>query len=497
MPNIENLTQIIQMRGTKSNITAFTATLEEGAISFSTDTQELGIYTNGDWEWVTTSGSYSVTAQDIGARVYNDANINVSGSSDTYLTFNQERYDTDAIHSTLTNTGRLTCNTAGKYLIIGLVQWIDNATGQRQVWVRLNGTTDIGRNLIPAVAVPNLIRQQVSTIYELNVGDYVELGVYQNAGTTLSITSVGNRSPEFMMQLISGIMGSSSNSGVLIYDDNTFKTTGTAIHFNDNLSVITSGSLAWINGQAGGGGGTDLLIYDGTTFKVTGTSINFGDNLDVAVTGSTAYISAVGVTGSAGAQGEQGIPGPAGSNTSYYDDSVFKATGTTVSFDRGLDISVTGSSVFVNISSNIYPTFSGAILLKGADQNISSATGTAVTFDGELIDTDGYHNTGTNTTRLTAPVTGYYMVGGSAEINTLLDQKFYILSIQKNGVATDGDGRARVYTSGNSLPSQHFSRPVQLNIGEYVELIVQHNNGNTQPVRNSNNGTSFWIYRIA
>ena len=100
----------------------------------------------------------------------------------------------------------------------------------------------------------------------------------------------------------------------------------------------------WINQTLFSGGGSgDLVIYDNNIFKVTGTAISFNDGLQVHVTGSTAYID---WTGSAGSQGEAGPPG---SNTLLiYDDNTFKVTGTAISFDRGLKVYSTGSVAFVN-----------------------------------------------------------------------------------------------------------------------------------------------------
>lgn len=49
------------------------------------------------------------------------------------------------------------------------------------------------------------------------------------------------------------------------------------------------------------------------------------------------------------------------------------------------------------------PTFSGCSLYKSASQSISNDTLTTVTFDSEFFDTDGYHSTSTNTSRITIP----------------------------------------------------------------------------------------------
>ncbi|GAI45580.1 unnamed protein product, partial [marine sediment metagenome] len=41
-----------------------------------------------------------------------------------------------------------------------------------------------------------------STIYDLSVGDYVELLAFQTSGDVLDVSYAGNYSPEFMMHRI-------------------------------------------------------------------------------------------------------------------------------------------------------------------------------------------------------------------------------------------------------------------------------------------------------
>ena len=62
-------------------------------------------------EWAAAVGK-----TDIGARVYNDANISIPDNTETAVTFNTEEWDTDTIHDPSTNPERLTAKTAGKYL---------------------------------------------------------------------------------------------------------------------------------------------------------------------------------------------------------------------------------------------------------------------------------------------------------------------------------------------------------------------------------------------
>lgn len=135
------------------------------------------------------------------ARVYHDVDQSIPDSVNTALSFNSERWDTDDIHNTVTNNNRLTCNTAGKYLLIGQIVFAINATGNRGIVIRLNGVTSLARAKQVCVAgvPPALV---VSTIYDLSVGDYVELLGFQTSGDVLDVVYSGNYSPEFMMHRI-------------------------------------------------------------------------------------------------------------------------------------------------------------------------------------------------------------------------------------------------------------------------------------------------------
>jgi len=148
-------------------------------------------------EWAVASAG----AVDIGARAYNDAAISIPNDTDTYLTFNSESYDTDTIHDASTNTGRLTCKTAGKYLIMANIAFYPDNDGIRVIQIRLNRTTTIARvQSLPVTGFNSM--QIVSTIYPLSVNDYVEVMVYHNGGAALDIEAFSRYSPDFMMQKI-------------------------------------------------------------------------------------------------------------------------------------------------------------------------------------------------------------------------------------------------------------------------------------------------------
>lgn len=136
-----------------------------------------------------------------GARVYNSGNISVNDVTTTLLTYDSERYDTDAIHDIGVNPGRLTCKTAGKYSISTHVRFQADADGYRIVYIKLNGTTNIAIQEGNAPSGGSMIIS-CETKYDLAENDYVETLVYFLAGNVLNVEATGNYSPEFAMQRI-------------------------------------------------------------------------------------------------------------------------------------------------------------------------------------------------------------------------------------------------------------------------------------------------------
>jgi hypothetical protein len=137
-----------------------------------------------------------------GARVYNSASQAIASATTTYIAWNSESYDTDGIHDTATNNSRLTCKTAGKYTIAAHVNFSANANGIRRGFIHLNRTTVICDIQIEPVdlgrGVTGLI---LTTLYDLQVNDYVEFAVIQDSGSSLNVT-VDTIREAFMMQRI-------------------------------------------------------------------------------------------------------------------------------------------------------------------------------------------------------------------------------------------------------------------------------------------------------
>jgi hypothetical protein len=124
-------------------------------------------------------------------RVWNNANQSIPNNVLTALLFNSERYDTDSMHSTVTNTSRITFTTAGVYVVFAHLNIASNATGKRSAGFRLNGGTFIGELTVPPVSGADTNLSPCTT-YKFAAGDYVECYVNQTSGVALNVVALGD-----------------------------------------------------------------------------------------------------------------------------------------------------------------------------------------------------------------------------------------------------------------------------------------------------------------
>lgn len=134
-------------------------------------------------------------------RVRHSVNLSVSSATLTVHPFDTERFDTDTMHDPTTNPSRLTCRTAGMYLIGCCVEWAASTSGYRLLLLRLNGTTGGPTNgyLAESLVDPaptGETSQTLSVMVRLAVGDYVEILVVQTTGAALNSVAHGNTAPE-------------------------------------------------------------------------------------------------------------------------------------------------------------------------------------------------------------------------------------------------------------------------------------------------------------
>ena len=125
-------------------------------------------------------------------------------------------------------------------------------------------------------------------------------------------------------------------------------------------------------------------------------------------------------------------------------------------------------------------TFAGCSLNNTTTQNVTSPGYTAITWSTELFDTDGYHSTVSNTSRITIPSGkgGYYQVNGSIRWDGNDSPGSRLITIYKNGTLFQISA-----LQPNSIdPTQNIQAIMYLVATDYVEIYVYQNSGGTRTV---------------
>ncbi len=106
------------------------------------------------------------------------------------MTFDTEEFDSDAYHSTSSNTSRITIPSGkgGKYLFVLTSNFEGNATGQRLMMLYKNGAVHKYSTSLGAAAGFSF-RATTSIIVSAVATDYFEFAVYQDSGVSLNINS--------------------------------------------------------------------------------------------------------------------------------------------------------------------------------------------------------------------------------------------------------------------------------------------------------------------
>lgn len=124
---------------------------------------------------------------------YNSTGQTITTGTVTALTFDSEQYDTASMHSTSSNTSRITVPSAGKYQLVAQVLFDINSTGRRLFNFRKNGTDLFGSldekqpvNTGGYTVCKGLLQVEAAA------NDYFECVVYHTKGSNLDV--LGNNS---------------------------------------------------------------------------------------------------------------------------------------------------------------------------------------------------------------------------------------------------------------------------------------------------------------
>lgn len=118
--------------------------------------------------------------------VFDTSSPSLTHDTVTVLNANSENYDNNAMHSTVSNTSRITFQTAGRYLLTAVLVFAANNSGNRGFNFRINGTTTLNMTLHPASSSGALTTNQSGArTYVASAGDYAEVTAYQSSGAGL------------------------------------------------------------------------------------------------------------------------------------------------------------------------------------------------------------------------------------------------------------------------------------------------------------------------
>lgn len=131
----------------------------------------------------------AVLSEPPAVQAYNTGDLSIANNTLTTLTLNTELYDTDSMHSSTTNTGRITFTTAGFYVVTLNVAWNKNATGDRMAQIRMDGATVIAYESKDSGGADLIVGHCIAVQKAFTAAQYVEARVQQTSGAALRLLS--------------------------------------------------------------------------------------------------------------------------------------------------------------------------------------------------------------------------------------------------------------------------------------------------------------------
>jgi hypothetical protein len=137
------------------------------------------------------------------------------------------------------------------------------------------------------------------------------------------------------------------------------------------------------------------------------------------------------------------------------------------------------------ISINSRPVImAGVRVYHSANQTITTGTDTALAFNSERFDSDAFHDTVTNNSRLTVPAghAGKYLIWATILWNAVADSTYRQVSLRVNGTRVIGMTGGPGMNSAGFGTAQSVSVVADLAVGDYVQTVAYHERGSNLDV---------------
>lgn len=167
------------------------AATNNGWFYFATDTSGGTLYQSNGSSWLQLAPGVSSAGgvSPYYCRCHKSGAQAITTGSFQAITYDTNDYDNDSMHSTVTNTSRITATHAGVYVVRGYLQWNNTGGGnQRAIELRVNGATAYNSVNVPGSGTIDLA-YVVSDQFNLSASDYVELLAFQDSGGSINVLS--------------------------------------------------------------------------------------------------------------------------------------------------------------------------------------------------------------------------------------------------------------------------------------------------------------------
>jgi len=140
--------------------------------------------------------------------------------------------------------------------------------------------------------------------------------------------------------------------------------------------------------------------------------------------------------------------------------------------------------------------FRGARVFNNADITLTTAVTTILTFNSERYDTDNFHSTSANTSRMTIPYAGVYRIGACVRFAAHV-VGYRQLYLQVNAGSIIADIVLNTNSVGGISTDLVITTDWQFIAGDYVEFgVTQTSGGNLNVASIASWSPEFWIAQL-